>query len=69
VNEQVRTAGTTEPAELYQRILDRIEPALLDEVLSATNGNRLVAARWLGLARGTVRKLIAKYNLGPDDDE
>ncbi len=69
VNEQARLAAGTEPAELYQKLLDRLEPALLDEVLKANNGNRLVAARWLGLARGTVRKLIAKHGLGDDDEE
>jgi two-component system nitrogen regulation response regulator GlnG len=39
-----------------------IEPAVLDEVLRQVDGNRLVAARWLGLARATVRKLIRKYH-------
>jgi two-component system nitrogen regulation response regulator GlnG len=69
VNEEVRLAAGTEPAELYQKLLDRLEPALLDEVLSATNGNRLAAARWLGLARGTVRKLLAKHGLGDAEVE
>jgi DNA-binding protein Fis len=69
VNEEVRLAAGTEPAELYQKLLDRLEPAILDEVLSATNGNRLAAARWLGLARGTVRKLLAKHGLGDAEGE
>jgi two-component system nitrogen regulation response regulator GlnG len=69
VNEEVRLAAGTEPAELYQKLLDRLEPALLDEVLSATNGNRLAAARWLGRARGTVRKLLAKHGLGDAEVE
>ena len=59
--------------ELYQRLLDVVEPALLDEVLRQLDGNRLAAARRLGLARATVRKMIRKYHPSapeePDDPE
>lgn len=60
-----------EPAELHQQLLDTVEPALLDEVLRQLDGNRLVAARWLGLARATVRKMIRKHHPASDepDDE
>jgi two-component system nitrogen regulation response regulator GlnG len=68
-----RTANReSEPADLYQQLLDKIEPALLDEVLRLLDGNRLVAGRWLGLARATVRKMIRKYHPSspePDGDE
>lgn len=58
-----RTANReTEPSDLYQQLLDVVEPAALDEVLRQLDGNRLVAARWLGLARATVRKMIRKYH-------
>ncbi len=72
VREEVRLAGGGEPAELYQRLLDVVEPALLDEVLRQLDGNRLAAARWLGLARATVRKMIRKYHPAaeePDGEE
>jgi two-component system nitrogen regulation response regulator GlnG len=65
VKEQV-AATPGEPAELYPRLLAEVEPAILAEVLGQLNGNRLVAARWLGLARATVRKMIRKYQLEPD---
>lgn len=58
---------TGEPEDLYQKLLDEVEPALLDEVLRQLGGNRLAAARWLGLARATVRKMIRKYH--PDAGE
>jgi len=71
--EQVRLTTGTEPADLYPKLLAEIEPVLLAEVLEQVAGNRLVAGRWLGLARATVRKLIRKYHLEPDaegdDDE
>jgi two-component system nitrogen regulation response regulator GlnG len=56
-----RSQGKTEPAELYDDLLKCVEPALLDEVLRQTNNNRVAAARRLGLARATLRKLLAKY--------
>ncbi len=63
--------GEGEPSELHQQLLDTVEPALLDEVLRQLDGNRLVAARWLGLARATVRKMIKKHHPAADepDDE
>jgi len=71
VREKSHQAKGTEPAELYQALLDEAEPALLGEVLRQLDGNRLVAGRWLGLARATVRKLIRKHGLddGSEADE
>jgi two-component system, NtrC family, nitrogen regulation response regulator GlnG len=75
VAEWVRERTTNrdgEPADLHQQLLDTVEPALLDEVLRQLDGNRLVAARWLGLARATVRKMIRKHHPTadePDTDE
>ena len=62
-----------EPTELYDELLRCVEPALLDEVLQQTNNNRVASARRLGLARATLRKLIAKYRApdeaGAEEDE
>jgi two-component system nitrogen regulation response regulator GlnG len=72
VTEWVRSRTTNpdaEPTDLYQQLLDTIEPAILDEVLRQLDGNRLVAARWLGLARATVRKLIRKYHPSSNEPE
>ena len=46
---------------LYDECFAVIEPSLIAEVLARTEGNRLAASRWLGLARATVRKLIARH--------
>ncbi|MFL5338975.1 MAG: sigma 54-interacting transcriptional regulator, partial [Gemmataceae bacterium] len=59
VEDRAATGG--EPANLYDAMLNVVEPALVGEVLVRTQGNRVAASRWLGLARATVRKLIAKY--------
>ena len=67
-----RSQGT-EPSELYDDLLKCVEPALLDEVLRQTNNNRVASARRLGLARATLRKLIAKYRTaeeaGAEEDD
>ena len=70
VREQVQ-AFNGEPADVHLKLIEAVEPALLDEVMRQVDGNRLVAARWLGLARATVRKLIRKYHpesAEPDED-
>ncbi len=54
-------AAKGEPSNLYQLLLDRVEPLLLKEVLARVQGNRVAASRWLGLARATVRKLISRH--------
>ena len=67
VRERVLALEGAEPADLHIKLIEEVEPALIDEVLRQLDGNRLVAARWLGLARATVRKLIRKYH--PESQE
>jgi two-component system nitrogen regulation response regulator GlnG len=62
--DRIRKCGTTEPSNLFGEILRWVEPALLDEVLRRVQGNRLAAARWLGLNRATVRKKLKQYGMG-----
>ena len=59
----------TEPDDLYQRLIDLIEPALLDEVVRQLGGNRLAAAKRLGLARATVRKMLKKYHPASEETD
>jgi two-component system nitrogen regulation response regulator GlnG len=61
VRERVAAAGTLEPSALHEELLLALEPALLAEVLVLVQGNRVAASRWLGLARATVRKMIARH--------
>ncbi|OWK39178.1 sigma-54-dependent transcriptional regulator [Fimbriiglobus ruber] len=63
VRDRVDKTGGAEPADLYQGLLNDVEPVLLAEVLRQLDGNRLAATRWLGLARATLRKLMRKYGL------
>jgi two-component system nitrogen regulation response regulator GlnG len=61
--ERMKAAGAEAPAELYADLLRGIEPPLFDEVMRRVQGNRWVAAKWLGLNRATVRKKLALYGL------
>jgi two-component system nitrogen regulation response regulator GlnG len=63
LDSKIQEAGTKAPVNLYAQVFDCIERALLDEVLRHVQGNRLLAARWLGLNRATVRKKLLQYDL------
>jgi two-component system, NtrC family, nitrogen regulation response regulator GlnG len=60
---RVKGFGGESPQELYPELLRAIEPPLLDEVMRRVQGNRWVAAKWLGLNRATVRRKLGVYNL------
>jgi two-component system nitrogen regulation response regulator GlnG len=61
--ERIRVGGSSPPADLYVDLLRCVEPALLEDVMRRVQGNRWVAAQWLGLNRATVRKKLALYDL------
>ncbi len=53
-----------EPAKnLYNLIIEQVESALLPMVMQQVGDNQSRAAECLGLNRGTLRKLLAKYGL------
>jgi two-component system nitrogen regulation response regulator GlnG len=61
--------------ELYQETLRRVEQFLLPRVLQSTGGNKLQAARILGMSRMTLRAKLRELGLsdtksveGDDDD-
>ena len=61
--ERIQESSPDAPNELYEQLLNCVEPPLLDELMRRLQGNRWVAAQWLGLNRATVRKKLAKYHL------
>ena len=52
---------------LYQHVLEQVEPPLLESALEQCKGNQLRVAEMLGLNRNTVRKLLRKYDINPQD--
>lgn len=52
-----------QPSELYEMLLQEVEPPLLRHVMTYTRGNQSKAARILGINRATLRKKLEKYKL------
>ena len=50
-------------SQLHSRILGEIEPVLIQFALEETDGNRVNAAKLLGLHRGTLREKLRQYGL------
>ncbi|MCI0637707.1 MAG: sigma-54 dependent transcriptional regulator [Gemmataceae bacterium] len=61
--DRIKNAGAEPPKDLYEELLRMIEPPLLEELMRKLQGNRWVAAQWLGLNRATVRKKLTQYGL------
>lgn len=55
--------GELPPRELYRRMLDQVEPPLLDVVMVRARGNQSEAARMLGISRGTLRTKLKRHNM------
>ncbi|MGE3804690.1 MAG: sigma-54-dependent transcriptional regulator [Gemmataceae bacterium] len=62
IAQRIRQSQPDAPSDMYTDMLRELEPVLLEEVLRRVQGNRWVAAQWLGLHRATVRKKISLYN-------
>lgn len=71
LRDQIRTSlhhyfsvldGAT-PNDIYHLVLKEVIPPLLEVVLKYADGNQSKAAEWLGVNRGTLRKLLQKYGL------
>jgi Fis family transcriptional regulator len=50
-------------ANIYSLVIAEIERPLLETVMEHANNNQSKAAKWLGISRNTLRKLLAKYSL------
>ncbi|MEM1244159.1 MAG: helix-turn-helix domain-containing protein [Pseudomonadota bacterium] len=59
----ILSLDNTDPKELHELFVSQVESVLIDEVLKWTGGNECKAAKYLGIARGTLRSKRKKYNL------
>ena len=48
---------------IYDMVLNEIEPPLLETVMRYSNGNQTKASIALGISSGTLRKKLKEYNL------
>ena len=49
--------------EVYQMVLNEVEPPLLNAVMKFSNDNQSKAAKILGMNRTTLRTKLKKYNI------
>jgi Fis family transcriptional regulator, factor for inversion stimulation protein len=49
--------------DLYEMVLSEVEEPLLQTLMRITGGNQSLAAKILGLSRGTLRKKLEQYDL------
>jgi two-component system, NtrC family, nitrogen regulation response regulator GlnG len=63
LEDRIRSAGREAPINLYEELLKCVEPPLLEELMRRLQGNRVIAAQWLGLNRATVRKKLTEHGL------
>ena len=50
--------------DVYQLVLNEVEPPLLNSVMNFSNNNQSKAAKILGINRTTLRTKLKKYNIG-----
>lgn len=58
-----KTAGTAEPVDVYDAVVDEVERRLISVTLEFAGGNRLKTAKILGLNRNTLLKKMRRLNL------
>jgi len=51
------------PADLYALVLKEVEAPLFEMVMTHVSQNQSLAAKMLGLSRGTLRKKLEAYRL------
>ena len=51
------------PIDVYQLVLNEVEPPLLRSVMQFSNNNQSKAAKILGINRTTLRTELKKYNI------
>jgi len=69
INDYFVNLDGTDPNNIYDLLLAKVELPLLQTVMQHANNNQSKAARWLGLSRNTLRKLLEKHKLNVPQPE
>jgi nitrogen regulation protein NR(I) len=69
VEELLQAAKAAEQGEVHAQVLEAAERILLTRAIELAQGNQAKAARWLGIARQTVREKLTQFGLRPSQDE
>lgn len=59
----LQNLGNMDPVNLYDIVLETVEEPLLRVIMQHTRNNQVKAAKVLGIARGTLRTLLKKYEM------
>lgn len=59
----LQDCGELPPSNVYRLVLEQVEEPMLQVLMERANNNQCEVTRWLGKARGTVRKKLKQYGL------
>lgn len=63
VDRYLEGIGTESGSNLFELVMDEVRLPLLEAVLKKLRGNQSAAARLMGVSRGTLRKLMKRYDM------
>ncbi len=63
LDEYFRKLDGEPPHGIYDMVITHVERAMIESVMTRTNGNQTQAADILGLNRNTLRSKLAKYGI------
>ncbi|MFT3968307.1 MAG: nitrogen regulation protein NR(I) [Sphingobium sp.] len=63
--EHLTIGASTTQTNMYDLLLECVEPVLLSETLAAVDGNQIKAAAMLGINRNTLRKKLTVHDIDP----
>lgn len=52
-----------DPSDVYQMVINEVEPIMLETVMQYAGGNQTHAAEILGINRSTLRKKLRQYEI------
>lgn len=63
IQQHLANAAHSQTHNMYEFILEQVEEPLLQFLMQKAKNNQCKVTRWLGLSRGTVRKMLKKYGM------
>ena len=69
VEDLVQAAKRGEITDAHAKVLEAAERIVIARALELAGGNQAKAARWLGIARQTVREKSQRFGIGSGSDE
>ena len=61
VRQYFNSLSGNKPVDVYKLVIEEVEGALYEEMMVFTRGNQSLAARLMGVSRGTLRTKLTQY--------